>query len=210
MTYRERQFADALVRIGAVQFGKFTLASGRVSPCYVDVRRLRSFPSLLKSSARMICMTTRRCGLQRLLRKSLIFDLIADVPTGATPVVTIVSQMSGVPMITPREAKTHGTKATIEGVFKRGQRVLVVDDVMTTGNSILNAIKILETSGLVVAGVLVLIDREEGGKELLAEAGYKLRTVFTLRELLRYYRKMGNISEIDYIMAMRHLSDYNA
>ena len=112
------------------------------------------------------------------------FDLIADVPTAATPLVSAVAVLHGAPMITPHQPKDHGTKGTIDGDYSKGDRVILIDDLITTAQSKLIAIEILENEGLRVTDVCVLVDREQGGREALEEAGYELHAACTMREIL--------------------------
>jgi len=198
--YPSEEVADGLFRIGAIKDktkspnGKgFKLAlhektpDAPLSPLYVDLRIVRSFPKLLDKVA------TAYMEMQS--EEKIKCDLLADVPTAATPIVTIISQARNVAMVTPRGEKTHGSGAAIDGVYAPGQTVLVIDDLITKADSKLAAIKILESKGLVVRDVMVLVDREQGGREQLEAAGYGLHSVFTLSQLLDYYLEKGQMSE---------------
>ncbi|HRE92410.1 MAG TPA: hypothetical protein PK095_25060, partial [Myxococcota bacterium] len=107
-----------------------------------------------------------------------------------------VSLVTGRPMLYPRrEAKDYGTQALIEGVFEKGQRAVVLDDVATRGDSKVEAFERLEAAGLVINDVVVLIDREGGARELVARHGKRLHAVFGLRELLSSWRASGRIDD---------------
>lgn len=170
-----QQIAIQLYQIGAIQFGTFTLKSGLVSPIYLDLRRIVSFPELLSKIADAMWQEVTDCR----------FDVLCGVPYTALPIATAFSLQYGTPMVMRRkEAKHYGTKKMIEGVFTAGQKCLVLEDLITSGASIFETIEPLEQAGLEVSDVVVLIDREQGGKGRLAAAGYRLHSVFSLSFLL--------------------------
>ncbi len=178
------QLADGLLEAGCIKFGEFTLKSGLVSPIYIDLRQLVSFQSLLQTVARAYLPILQR----------LSFDRLAGLPYAALPIATLVSVFGDWPLIYPRkEAKSYGTKAEIEGIFKTGERVVVIDDLATTGESKFESIDKLATTGLRVTDIVVLIDRQSGAREALDKAGYRLHSVMTLSELLDYYELHGKV-----------------
>ncbi len=184
MTERHRALVDGLFDRGCVRFGEFRLKSGIMSPIYLDLRRLVAFPDLLTLAARAYAE----------VMATLDFDQIAALPYAAMPLGTAVSLLTGKPMLYPRrEAKDYGTQAVIEGVFEPGQKALVLDDVATRGDSKVEAFARLEGAGLVVNDVLVLIDREGGARELMAQHGKSMHAVFGLRELVRCWVASGRI-----------------
>ncbi len=177
--------AVTLHEIGAVRLGRFTLHSGRVSPIYIDLRLLVSFPAALQQVAQAYAA----------LLGDLRFDILAAYPYAALPIGTALALQTGIPLIYPRkDAKGYGTGKRVEGVWQEGQRALVVEDLITSGDSILQAIATLQDAGLQVRDALVLIDREQGGRALLAQQGYKLHAVMTLRALLAALEAAGRIS----------------
>lgn len=185
--------AVGLLKTGCVQFGSFILKSGLQSPIYIDLRRLVSNPVLLAETGN---------AYSQLLQK-LHFDCMAALPYAALPIGTAISLQNGWPLIYPRkEAKAYGTKAEIEGSYQPGQRVVVIDDLATTGESKFEAIDKLKATGLVVEDVVVLIDRQSGAAESLSDAGYHLHAVFTLTDLLDYYEAQQSISA-EHIAAVR-------
>lgn len=170
--------ARDLLAEGCVRFGQFTLKSGQVSPIYLDLRRLVSRPALL----------ARVAAAYRALLPSLSFDRLAAIPYAALPIAVALSLQTGLPMLYPRkEAKAYGTRAEIEGDFNPGETALLIDDLATTGGSKFEAVEKLTQAGLVVRDVLVLIDRQSGAAETLAQAGLRLHAVFTLHHLLDFW-----------------------
>jgi uridine monophosphate synthetase len=178
------KLADGLLEAGCIKFGQFTLKSGMISPIYIDLRRLVSFPQLLQEVAKAYLP----------ILDKLSFDRIAGLPYAALPIATCISIQGGWPLIYPRkELKDYGTKAEIEGVFNENDRVVVIDDLTTTGGSKFESIEKLISAGLNVKDVVVLIDRQSGAAEALSNAGYKLHSVTTLINLLEYYEKCGKV-----------------
>jgi orotate phosphoribosyltransferase len=196
MTEKQRAFADALLATGAVKFGAFRLKlhetqpDAPLSPLYVDLRVLRSFPDALDAAVETL--------REMISARNLAFTRYADVPMAATPLVAVLMHLTRIPMITPREAKTHGAGGNINGAFTPGETVLVIDDLVTHADSKLEAIRVLEANGLVVRDIAVLIDREQGGPEQLAAAGYRLHASLKLSQLLDYWRSAGAIDEATY------------
>ncbi|NLG49447.1 MAG: orotidine-5'-phosphate decarboxylase [Chloroflexi bacterium] len=177
--------ARALFDAGCVRFGDFVLHSGQHSPVYVDLRRLVTYPQTLALVAR---------SYARLLQP-LSYDRIAAIPYAALPIGTAVALQTNRPMIYPRrEVKTYGTKRQIEGEYNAGERVVLLDDLITSGKSKLEALEPLLAEGLQVQDIVVLIDRQQGGARDLAEHGYRLHAVVTLRELVDNLRQSGLLS----------------
>jgi len=181
----ETELAAALLQAGCAKFGAFTLKSGRVSPIYLDLRRLASFPRTLQLVAAAYAP----------LCAPLLFDHLAAVPYAGLPIGTALSLNLGVSMIYPRrEVKDHGTKVSVEGAFAAGQTAVLIDDVATSGASTLDGLGKLRAVELQVRDVVVLINREQGAAEALAAAGCRLHAVTTLRALLAQWSAAGAVS----------------
>lgn len=179
-----KSLADGLLEAGCVKFGEFTLKSGAKSPIYIDLRRLVAFPELLKQAAAAYAE----------IMQGLEFDQLAALPYAAMPIGTAISLHGGWGMIYPRkEAKGYGTKVQVEGVFEAGQQIVVIDDLISNGESKLEGIEKLNAAGLVVRDIVVLIDRQSGGVDFMAEHGYTLHSVFTLPELLDHWEQSGRV-----------------
>ena len=178
--------ADALLEAGCIKFGEFTLKSGLKSPIYIDLRQIITYPKLLE-----------QIGASYLpLLKQLSFDRIAGLPYAAIPIATAVSLQGNYPMIYPRkEVKTYGTKAEIEGEYHADETVVVIDDLATTGGSKFEAIEKLTAVGLKVKDVVVLVDRQSGAKESLAQAGYSMYAVLTITQLLQHGEGNGKVTK---------------
>jgi uridine monophosphate synthetase len=182
--------ADSLLEAGCIKFGEFTLKSGLKSPIYIDLRQIITYPKLLEQVG---------AAYLSLLEK-LRFDRIAGLPYAAIPIATAISLAGNYPMIYPRkEVKDYGTKAEIEGEYHAGETVVVIDDLATTGGSKFEAIEKLTGAGLVVKDVVVLVDRQSGAKESLAEAGYAMHAVLTISEMLDHWEQTSKVekSKID-------------
>lgn len=172
----EKKILKELHEIGAVKRGNFILKSGVSSPIYIDLRLLISYPTLLQSVADKIWEKIEKLN----------FNIICGVPYTALPMATAISLKYQIPMVMCRkEEKQHGTKKRIEGLFEPKQNCLIIEDVITSGMSILETTHELEKEGLVIKDVVVLIDREQGGREKVEEKGYKLHPIFTMKELLQ-------------------------
>lgn len=196
LTEKQRVFADALLSSGAVKFGAFRLKlhetrpAAPLSPLYVDLRVLQSFPDALDAAVATL--------IELIEGAQLNFARYAGIPMAATPLTAVLSHITRVPMITPREPKTHGGGGSIDGAYRQGEVVLAIDDVVTHADSKIEAIRVLEANGLVVRDVAVLVDREQGGPRMLAEAGYTLHAALRLSQLLDYWRSTGGIDAATY------------
>ena len=179
-----------LNKIGALKFGAFKLTSGKVSPYYVDLRIVPSFPDAFQ----------RICDLYVKLIKSDIgvnnFDRIAGIPTAGIPFASLTAYHLKKPFlyIRPTE-RLHGRERRVEGILLPGNRVLLMDDLITSGGSLRRAAEAVRAEGGLVADVVVLLDREEGGKENLAKDDMKLHYLLTTSEAAEKLYEIGAITE---------------
>lgn len=179
-----RSVAEILVEVGAFKVGEFRLSSGGVSRYYVDVRRVWGDPA---RAERLISLATAAVGIL-----GLEFDVIAGVATGGIPLASLLAGRLGVPLAYVRaERKDHGLGRAVEGARVDGARVLIVDDVATTGGSIERAAATVRSSGGVVSDALVVVDRGEGARERLSSIGVRLWSLTTLKRVAEYYESVG-------------------
>ena len=179
-----------LNRIGALKFGTFKLTSGEISPYYMDLRIVPSFPDAFK----------KICDLYMELIKAEIgvdgFDRIAGIPTAGISFASIAAYHLKKPFLYVRSTeREHGRGRQVEGILFPGDRVLLMDDLITKGGSILKAAEAVRAEGGVVTDAFVLMDREENGKQNLAKDGIKLHYLLTTSELARKLHDMDAITD---------------
>lgn len=172
---KKQHLLEEIVDNDCLKLGRFKLKSGKMSPFYLDLRKIISNPSLLVKIADAYIKLT----------EILEFDRIAAIPVAAIPIATAISLNTGIPFIYPRiVAKNHGSGNRIEGGFKKGEKVVLIDDLITTAKSKLEAIEILHEEGLIVSDLIVLIERDKAGREELAKQGIRVHSFADIAELL--------------------------
>jgi orotate phosphoribosyltransferase/uridine monophosphate synthetase len=199
--------ADTLWKLGAIEFGDFTLGQTAVhSPVHVNLRLLVSKPTALQRAARVIRDEVE--ARRRMLNPQVApFQLVAGVPFGGLHLATAFSLRAKVPLIYLRTRRPKS--AQIEGLYEPGQTVLIIDDLITGGHSIVDTAERLEKAGLQARDALVLVDRQQGGRQRLKRHGINLISVLTLEVALNYLMSSGKISEewyrrsLDYLKANR-------
>ena len=196
--------AETLWKLGAIQFGDFSFGRTVVhSPVYVNLRLLISNPTALWRAAQVIL--DEIVALQSMREPRVArFELVAGVPFGGLHLATAYSLTAKVPMIYlhPRE---DGAGNDIEGLYSPNQTALVVDDLITGGRSILETVLPLEEAGIRVRDAVVLMDRQQGGRERLRQFGINLVSILTLEVVLNYLMSSGKISEEWYRRSMEYL-----
>jgi orotate phosphoribosyltransferase len=166
--------AGFLLQNRLLLLGNFTLSSGKISPYYLDLRRLPSYPEF----SRIVSLAINTVS-------NLNFDLVVGVATGGLPLASFMACKMEKPLAYARlERKGHGTNKLLEGEV-RGKAVLVVDDVATTGTSLKVAVNAVRQEGGKVEGALVIVDRQEGANRELERMGVKLYSVFKITEILK-------------------------
>lgn len=203
--------AKALWDLGAVQFGDFTLGRTTLnSPVYVNLRLLISNPRALQRAGRVIHQEVET--LQRMLHPKVHpFQRVSGILFGGLHVAMAYSLASKVPLVYIHPAKErNGARAFVEGKFERGETVLLVDDLITTGGNVLETAAFLKLeAGLAVKDVVVLLDRQEGAEENLRHHGLNLIPILGLETMLNYLMASGHIEEhwyrksIEYIQSRR-------
>ncbi len=186
----KREICGVLMRIGALRFGTFELSGGRLSPYYIDLRIVLSFPDAFQRIAEIyIDMVEHEVGLDR-------FKRIAGVPTAGVPFASVLAYKLHKPFLyTRKEAKGHGRGRRVEGILHPGDTVLLVDDLITSGTNLLTATEAILAEGGIVQDVLVLINREEGGRQALSDRTIRLHELIRITEAVEILSKMNAISQ---------------
>lgn len=202
--------AEALFRLGGVKFGSFTVGRSTVnSPIYVDPKVLLREPRILARAAQLI-KSEIEAGLAMREPRFKPFDLVAGVPFGGLHLATAYSLASDVPVIYGVPAKPPASEPKIEGRFKEGESVLIIDDLITTGGSLIETLDVLHGAGLVVHDAIVLVDRAQGAGERLKRHGLHLFPLLNLTQMLNFYMSRGIIGEEDYRRSLDYVRTHQA
>jgi len=204
--------AETLWKLGAVQFGSFTLGRTTVnSPVYINLRLLIGHPTALWRAASIIWEEVQ--ALQSMLHPQMErSDLVAGVPFGGLHIATAFSLHAKIPMVY-LHPRPDSLGNDIEGLYHPNQRVLIMDDLLAGGGSILETALQLGEAGLIVRDAVVLLDRQQGGREALRKQGINMVSILTLEVLMNYLMSSGKISEdsyrrtVDFLQTHRHLEE---
>ncbi len=180
-----------LNKIGAIKFGAFKLTSGKISPYYIDLRIIPSFPDVFQK----ICNLQVKFIKQEIGLKN--FDRIAGIPIAGIPFASLIAYNLKKPFLYIRkDVRLHGRQRRVEGILAPGNYVLLVDDLITTGLSLIEASKAVRAEGGVTKDVVVLLDREEGGREKLGKNGMTLHALLKISEIINKLYEIGAIDEV--------------
>jgi len=187
---KKKEMAKILLKIDAFQFGLFKLANGKVSPYYIDLRIVPSFPDVFRDICDFYAETIiTKIGLNN-------FDRIAGVPLAGIPFASQIAYNLKKPFLYVRKGtRTHGRERRVEGILVSGDRVLVVDDLVTTGLTLKKAAESVRAEGGIVTEALAFLDREEKGKERLESAGVKLHVLLKISEMANTLYELGAVDE---------------
>ena len=186
---RKTRLITVLNEIGALKFGTFKLTSGKTSAYYIDLRVVPSFPEAFQ----IVCdcyldVVTNDVGVDR-------FDRLSGIPTAGIPFASVIAYQLRKPLLYVRPGvRSHGRGRRIEGVLMPGDRVLLIDDLITTGGSLLTSANVIRTDGGVVRDAVVLLDRSEGGKESLAKNNIALHYLLNVKEIALQLYELGSIT----------------
>lgn len=170
----KEELIQLLKKCGAIQFGKFVLTSGAISDYYIDIKKASTNPSVLKKIAEAMAEFAEG------------YDLLAGMELGAVPLVVALSLETNVPyVIVRKEKREHGTSKQIEGEEVKDKKVLIIEDVTTTGGSIIKTIKIIRENKGIVDEVVVAVDRESGAEEKLKNVDVSFIPLLSVSDILK-------------------------
>lgn len=197
LTETQENLCASLFKIGAIAFGNFRyklherFPEAPLAPDYINLRMLQRYPEVKTSAVNSYLE----------LMENLDFELVAGIPVAATVLASSIADSLKTGMITPRiTEKTHGSGAKADGFLTgdKGKKVVLIDDLITGADAKFEAINLLESLGLIIENIIVLIDREQGGKEELMKKGYHLHAAMKRSQMLDFYLRTGLISKTTY------------
>jgi len=185
-----KEFATFLHQNGIIKFGDFTLASGKKSSYYVDLRLVPSYPHEFRSMIKHLQNDiAENIGLEN-------FDSIVSVPTGGLVIASALAIETVKPLIYVRsKPKDYGTSKSVEGKIQDGMKVLMIDDVATTGGSVVNAIKSLKEENIKVTDAYVIVNRMEGADDALMEQGVKMHSILNVMQITQALHEQNLVDD---------------
>lgn len=200
--YLMKQISLSLIRNNALRIGDYVLHSGKKSPYYVDLRQSISNPIAMdwigNSLARMVINEIGKAKV----------DKIMGVPTAGVPFATLVSQKLAIPMLYYRkERKEHGVRKKIEGDMERNDRIVMIDDLITTGQSIIDAAEAARDQGGIVSELVVLLDREQGGQDYIRNCNIEPHVLFDISEAFGWLKEVKLLDSNDYEVIMNYIKE---
>ena len=170
----KKELIELLKECGAIQFGRFVLTSGAVSDYYINIKKASSNPKILKILAK------------EMVEYAQGYDFIAGMELGAVPLIVALSLETNIPyLIIRKEKREHGTSKQIEGEDAKAKRVLVIEDVTTSGGSVVKSIQILRENKAIVDEVIVVVDRETGAEEKLRNVDVAFIPLLSVSDILK-------------------------
>jgi uridine monophosphate synthetase len=200
MDKAKTELALDLFSIGAVKFGEFTYASGATGPMYIDLRLFISYPKILKKVTKLYVS----------MLSEIKFDRLAGVAYAGLPIAGAISLDMNKPWIFMRKeatAKNYGLKKSLEGEYKKGERIVMIEDICNRASSLLTAIPKIEEEGLVIKDAVVLLDYQKGGSEALKDAGYTLHSFMSVLEVVEKLHEVGKIETASYETCKKFLTN---
>ena len=190
-----------LVSHNIIEYGEFILKSGEKSNIYIDLRKLTSYPKILKSICRLLN--------QEINNVNTPYASLLGVPTGGYSFAQGCSILSNIPCIFLRkETKNHGKNKLLEGVWKEGDSIILIEDVITSGTSLLETIEVLETLNIHIASIFVVLKRSNLGIERIRNKGIQINYLFTLEELQTYEENITKIKSQNICKQKMNLYSY--
>jgi len=170
----KEEFIKLLEKCGAIQFGHFVLRSGAISDYYIDIKKASTNPLILKTIAQAMAEYTKG------------YDVLAGMELGAVPLIVALSLETNIPyVIVRKEKKEHGTGKQIEGGDVKGKKVLIVEDVTTSGGSVIKTIQVIRDNEGIVDEVLTVVDRESGAEEKMKDLDVSFIPLLSVSEFLK-------------------------